>query len=150
MAPKSSFLDKVLGRIGRLDPEGLQTVVKRLARERNFLETLFNTIEDGVLVLDETGRILYYNQAILTLLAGQKQLLEGQPIDRLLPELGWARLARSDGRGGGSAARHPPPKIWSRGATVGPRRRSSPKAGEIPVGRERRNRAARLYHQTVS
>ena len=31
---KSSFLDKVLGRIGRLDTEGLQSVVQRLARER--------------------------------------------------------------------------------------------------------------------
>jgi len=66
--PKSSFLDKVLGRIGRLDKEGLQTVVQRLARERSFLETLFNTIEDGVLVLDEDGHVLYCNQAIVTLL----------------------------------------------------------------------------------
>jgi hypothetical protein len=31
---KSSFIDKVLNRIGRLDSEGLQTVVQRLARER--------------------------------------------------------------------------------------------------------------------
>ena len=53
MAGKSSFLDKVLGRIGRLDTDGLQTVVQRLARERDFLETLFNTIEDGVLVVTE-------------------------------------------------------------------------------------------------
>ena len=66
--PKSSFLDKVLGRIGRLDAEGLQTVVQRLARERSFLETLFNTIEDGVLVVDEHGRILYFNQAVTRLL----------------------------------------------------------------------------------
>ena len=44
---KSTFLDKVLGRISRLDAEGLQTVVQRLARERSFLETLFNAIEDG-------------------------------------------------------------------------------------------------------
>jgi len=105
-APKSSFLGKVLDRIGRLDKEGLQTVVERLARERSFLETLFNTIEDGVLVLDETGRILYYNQAILTLLAGQNQFLEGQPIERLLPDLDWATLARSDARGGVSVTRH--------------------------------------------
>src|SRR2546423_1931080 len=104
--PKSSFLDKVLGRIGRLDTEGLQTVVQRLARERTFLETLFNTIEDGVLVLDEAGRILYYNQAIVTMLAAQSQFLEGQPIDRLLPELDWANLARSDARGGTRATRH--------------------------------------------
>ena len=67
MAQKSSFLDKVLGRIGRLDSEGLQTVVQRLARERSFLETLFNTIEDGVLVVDEQGRIIYFNQAVTQL-----------------------------------------------------------------------------------
>ncbi len=104
-AQKSSFLDKVLGRIGRLDKEGLQTVVQRLARERSFLETLFNTIEDGVLVLDEAGRILYYNQAILTLFA-QNQVLEGQPIDRLLPELDWSMLARTDAKGGVRVTRH--------------------------------------------
>src|SRR3954469_633818 len=104
--PKSSFLDKVLGRIGRLDKEGLQTVVQRLARERTFLETLFNAIEDGVLVLDEAGRILYYNQAVITLLGGQNQVREGQSIDRLLPELDWASLARSDDRGGIRVTRH--------------------------------------------
>ena len=69
--PKSSFLDKVLGRIGRLDTEGLQTVVQRLARERSFLETLFNTIEDGVLVVDEHGRVIYFNQAVTRLIGLQ-------------------------------------------------------------------------------
>ena len=83
---KSSFLDKVLGRIGRLDTHGLQTVVQRLARERSFLETLFNTIEDGVLVVDENGRILYFNHAVQQLLGGQGILVEGQPILRFLPE----------------------------------------------------------------
>src|ERR1041385_3788276 len=75
---KSSFLDKVLGRIGRLDKEGLQTVVQRLARERSFLETLFNTIEDGVLVVDEEGRVVYLNQAVSRLLGVQPQAAEGQ------------------------------------------------------------------------
>ena len=79
MANKSSFLDKVLGRIARLDTEGLQTVVQRLARERSFLETLFNAIEDGVLVVDEKGRILYYNQAVTRLL-GLQSNVEGEPI----------------------------------------------------------------------
>src|SRR4051812_44418848 len=104
--PKSSFLDKVLGRIGRLDKEGLQTVVQRLARERSFLETLFNTIEDGVLVLDESGRILYYNQAIARVLGVQNQGLEGEPIDQLLPDLDWGALARHDARGGARVVRH--------------------------------------------
>src|SRR5579862_949287 len=102
---KSSFLDKVLGRIGRLDAEGLQTVVKRLARERSFLETLFNTIEDGVLVVDEQGRIIYFNQAVTRLL-GLQPGIEGQHVKRYLPELEWEDILRFDNEGGSQVARH--------------------------------------------
>ena len=102
---KSSFLDKVLGRIGRLDAEGLQTVVKRLARERSFLETLFNTIEDGVLVVDEQGRIIYFNQAVTRLL-GLQPGIEGQHVNRYLPELEWEGILRFDSEGGSRVARH--------------------------------------------
>jgi PAS domain S-box-containing protein len=103
--PKTSFLDKVLGRIGRLDSEGLQTVVQRLARERSFLETLFNTIEDGVLVVDEAGRILYFNEAV-TRLIGLKAGAEGEPITNYLAELDWRRIARFDSEGGRHVIRH--------------------------------------------
>ena len=91
MPGKSSFLDKVLGRIGRLDTEGLQTVVQRLVRERSFLETLFNTIEDGILVVDEHGRILYYNQAVARLLGLQGDV-EGEPVTKYFPDLDWESL----------------------------------------------------------
>ena len=104
-APKSSFLDKVLGRIGRLDAEGLQTVVQRLARERSFLETLFNTIEDGVLVVDEQGRIIYFNQAV-TRLIGLQPDVEGQPIAELLPEVDWRKISQPDAGGGVRVSRH--------------------------------------------
>src|SRR5207249_5643487 len=105
MAAKSSFLDKVLGRIGRLDAEGLQTVVQRLARDRTFLETLFNTIEDGVLVVDEAGRILYFNQAVTRLL-GLQANVEGQPVTDFIPELEWEKIARFDTEGGPAVVRH--------------------------------------------
>ncbi len=105
MAGKSSFLDKVLPRIGRLDEAGLQTVVQRLARERRFLETLFNTIEDGVLVVDEAGRILYFNQAITHFLGLQPQV-EGQPITDFIPELEWEKIRRFDHAGGSGVVRH--------------------------------------------
>ncbi len=104
-APKSSFLDKVLGRIGRLDAEGLQTVVQRLARERSFLETLFNTIEDGVLVVDEQGRVIYFNQAV-TRLIGLQPSVEGQHITTLLPEADWEKISRADDPGGERITRH--------------------------------------------
>ncbi|HTY88817.1 MAG TPA: ATP-binding protein [Candidatus Acidoferrum sp.] len=102
---KSSFLDKVLGRIGRLDTAGLQTVVQRLARERGFLETLFNTIEDGVLVVDEEGRVIYFNQAVTRLLGLQPDV-EGQPISELLPEGDWEKISRADRAGGVHVTRH--------------------------------------------
>ncbi len=105
-ATKSSFLDRVLGRIGRLDAEGLQTVIERLARERSFLETLFNTIEDGVLVVDERGRILYFNQAVTRLLGLAPQGTEGQHITRYLPELDWEKLSAADAAGGQRVTRH--------------------------------------------
>jgi len=106
MPAKSSFLDKVLGRIGRLDSEGLQTVVQRLARERSFLETLFNTIEDGVLVVDEQGRIVYFNQAVAHLLGLKAQDSEGHHLTRYLPELDWKELSARDRAGGQPVVRH--------------------------------------------
>src|ERR1051326_8076890 len=105
MPPKSSFLDKVLGRINRLDSEGLQTVVQRLVRERSFLETLFNTIEDGVLVVDENGRVIYFNQAVTRLLGWQPGV-EGRPVQELFSELDWAEIARFDAAGGQRVGRH--------------------------------------------
>ena len=106
MPPKSSFLDKVLGRIGRLDAEGLQTVVQRLASERSFLETLFNTIEDGVLVVDSNGRIAYFNQAVTQLLGLKSDDAEGRPIADFLPEVDWKTLNRRDTTDGQRVVRH--------------------------------------------
>jgi two-component system, sporulation sensor kinase E len=104
-AAKSSFLDKVLGRITRLDTEGLQTVVQRLARERSLLETLFNTIEDGVLVVDEKGRVIYFNEAVARLI-GLPADGEGLHIAGLLPELDWEKISRADVEGGQRVVRH--------------------------------------------
>jgi PAS domain S-box-containing protein len=102
---KSSFLDKVLGRIGRLDTEGLQTVVQRLARERSFLETLFNVIEDGVLVVDESGRVIYFNQAV-TRLIGLQAGGEELHITKILPEVDWDKISTADHAGGSRIMRH--------------------------------------------
>ena len=52
---KTSFLDKVLGRLTRLDTENVRTLLHRLAEERSLLETIFNIVEDGILVVAEDG-----------------------------------------------------------------------------------------------
>ena len=127
-ATKSSFLDKVLGRIGRLDTEGLQTVVQRLARERSFLEMLFNTIEDGVLVVDETGRIIYFNQAV-TRLIGLVPEAEDLHVADVLPELDWAIISKVDHAGGKPVVRHEFEVHYPRSALSPPLRRAAGRRG---------------------
>ena len=103
---KANFLDKVLGRIDRLSGEGLQTVVQRLARERGLLETLFNTIEDGLLVVDKTGRIVYFNRAVANMIGLPEEEAEGNLVTQYLPDLHWEQLAALDQAGGQPVARH--------------------------------------------
>src|SRR5208283_2804146 len=99
MGAKSSFLDKVLGRLERLDAAGVQTVFERLARERSFLETLFNTIEDGILVVDKRGGIVYFNLATTRLLGLQPDV-EGQPVTQFIPGLDLEKLLHFNPGGG--------------------------------------------------
>ena len=60
---KSGFLEKLIGRLGRIDPEEVQNYLLRLAQEKGFLETIFNSIQEGIIVTDSNGRITYVNDA---------------------------------------------------------------------------------------
>ncbi len=105
MAGKTSFFKKIIGRLEQLDPQGLRVVLERLASERSFLETLFNIIEDGVVVVDVKGRILYCNLAAGRLLGVNADDAEGLPVKEYLPELDLDKLLAMDARGGTKVAR---------------------------------------------
>jgi two-component system, sporulation sensor kinase E len=64
---KSQTLNRILGRLDNLDTTNLTILVQRLARERELLEMVFNSIHDGILVLDNQGTIQYANQSGLVL-----------------------------------------------------------------------------------
>lgn len=63
----SSSLNRILGRLDNLDTTNLTILVQRLARERELLEKVFNSIQDGILVLDHDGTIQYANRPSLEL-----------------------------------------------------------------------------------
>jgi PAS domain S-box-containing protein len=102
---KSSFIEKVLGRIDALNPENLQPFVEQLVRDRSFLETLFNTIEDGVLVASPEGNVTYLNAAAGRLTGFDEDSAMDQPVALLLPELDWTLLQAADNEGGRSVVR---------------------------------------------
>ncbi len=60
---KRGFLDKLINRIGVVQPADVQNTLVELAREKGFLETIFNSILEGVIVTDPRGRVIYLNTA---------------------------------------------------------------------------------------
>lgn len=86
MARKSP-LDKVLGKLEGLDEVNLSNLVQRLARERKLLETVFDVIRDGILVLDEIGIITYSNQQGRRLIGLKEGPAEKVPLLRASPDL---------------------------------------------------------------
>jgi PAS domain S-box-containing protein len=93
---KTSFLDKLIGRIERVDPQSLQSVVLKLAREKGFLETLFNTIQEGIIVTDAEGRITYLNAAAGQLLGIDPERAVGEPLSNYLRDIDWQKIWSAD------------------------------------------------------
>ncbi len=86
-AKKSSSLDRVLGRLDTLDSVNLANLVQRLARERGVFEEIFNTLQEGILVLGDDGAIEYANASAQRLIGLGSDDLAGQTLWRLVPGL---------------------------------------------------------------
>ena len=84
---KNSSLDRVLGRLDTLDSVNLANLVQRLARERSLFEEIFNTLQEGVLVITLDGEIDYANDAAHRLIGLGEDELAGQILWRLIPGL---------------------------------------------------------------
>jgi len=87
VASKQSPLERLLGRLDQLDKVNLNLLVQRLARERGLLETVLNTIQEGVLVMRDTGEIEYANASAARLLGMGSSELAGEELWRLVPGL---------------------------------------------------------------
>ncbi len=84
---KHSSLDRVLGRLDTLDSVNLANLVQRLARERGLFEAVFNTIQEGILVINGEGAIEYANEAATRLIGLPEGELAGATLWRLVPGL---------------------------------------------------------------
>ena len=92
----NSFFDKIIGKLDPADQDNIQAYVQRMARERGFIETVFNTINEGIIVIDGQLRISYLNHGARNLL-GLPQDVEGEFISKFLKELDWNDMRDADG-----------------------------------------------------
>lgn len=84
---KNTGLEKILGRIEDLDSVNLGILVQRLARERKMQETVFNTIQDGVIVIDSDGVVQYANDAALGLIGLKENDIGVTRLWKMVPDL---------------------------------------------------------------
>jgi len=94
---KAGFLEKLIERLGRIGPEDVQNYFLRLAQEKGFLETVFNAIQEGIIVTDSKGRITYLNDAACGLFGLEAVEAVGKRLDERIGGLDWGSLTRSGG-----------------------------------------------------
>jgi two-component system, sporulation sensor kinase E len=89
---KNTFLDKLLTRLDRVGQADLQAYLQRLSKEKGFFETIFNTLQEGIVVVDARGRIQYLNHAVTGLLGLDPAKALGSSMAQHLKELDWPSL----------------------------------------------------------
>jgi signal transduction histidine kinase len=94
---KAGFLEKLIERLGRIGPEDVQNYFLRLAQEKGFLETVFNAIQEGIIVTDSKGRITYLNDAACALFGLEAGEAIGKRLDERIGGLDWGSLTQSGG-----------------------------------------------------
>jgi two-component system, sporulation sensor kinase E len=94
---KAGFLEKLIERLGRIGPQEVQNYFLRLAQEKGFLETVFNAIQEGIIVTDSKGRITYLNDAACGLFGLEAVDAIGKRLDERIRGLDWEALTKSGG-----------------------------------------------------
>jgi signal transduction histidine kinase len=93
---RNAFLDKLLGRIDRVQPEDLQQYLVRLAQDKQLLETIFNALQEGVIVTDGSGNISYANPAACSIFGLDPEASTGRPLAQQVSGLDWESLVESE------------------------------------------------------
>jgi two-component system, sporulation sensor kinase E len=94
---KAGFLEKLIERLGRIGPQDVQNYFLRLAQEKGFLETVFNAIQEGIIVTDSKARITYLNDAACGVFGLEAGEAIGKRLDERIRGLDWESLTRSGG-----------------------------------------------------
>jgi two-component system, sporulation sensor kinase E len=86
---KPGFFDKLVDRLDHLDSGSLQTHFLRLAKEKGLMETIFQALEEGLIVLDPEAKISFANRAAEQFLGFTLETAQGTPIQRYLKDIHW-------------------------------------------------------------
>jgi two-component system, sporulation sensor kinase E len=89
---KSGFIDKLIERLDRVAPDEVQSHLQRLMEEKGLLESVFQALQEGVLLTDPAGCITYVNAAACRLF-GMDESAVGQRLSAKVRGLDWEAMA---------------------------------------------------------
>ena len=76
--------DRVMNRIGELDSVNLQNFIQMISKEHRFLSSLFDSLQEAILVISPAHTILYHNAAAQEFL-GLPENASALPVEKMLP-----------------------------------------------------------------
>ena len=91
---KPGFLEKLVARLDFLEPAGVQQLVSRLNRERDFLKKVFLALREGVILLDPDGVIDFVNPAACQFFGLDAERSIGETLGNQIRGLDWATLGK--------------------------------------------------------
>jgi PAS domain S-box-containing protein len=87
-----NFFDKVIKNIDKLDSFSIREQFARMVKEMRFFETVFQTLDEGVLVISSDGRLLYANHAAEKLTSITLSKSRDKLIAKIMPDWDWVSL----------------------------------------------------------
>jgi len=90
---KPEFLDKLIARIDQVEPGEVHSLVMRLAREKGFLESVFESLKEGVIILDPESLITFTNHAASQIFGLDSSKCIGRSLSQTVRGLDWKKLA---------------------------------------------------------
>ncbi|MFQ7533943.1 MAG: PAS domain-containing protein [Akkermansia muciniphila] len=93
---KKDTIDKLIGRIDHIKEEDLQRFFVKLAEQQGFFQQVFEAIQEGLILLDNKGKILFVNKAALKLFDKERgQITPDDFCIFLGRDCSWTRSSRA-------------------------------------------------------
>ncbi|MFC1668084.1 PAS domain-containing sensor histidine kinase [Chlamydiota bacterium] len=91
--PKTSFLDKLLNRINKIDTERIISIFSHISQQHGLLETIFNSLREGIIVTDEHLNVFFINDPALDLFQIPHDKYSDTSLSDFFSKIGFAEMA---------------------------------------------------------
>ena len=92
---RTAFVDKLIQRMDRLEPQEVQHLMLDLLREKGFLEKVFQALQEGIILLDAGGCVTYINRAACEFFNLEADAVMGQQLAKGVHGLDWKELLKA-------------------------------------------------------